>query len=77
MVCLQETWISSGTDLSPYIIPGYHLISTPHYALSHGGLVIYFSEKWNYNIKTDDKFQNCRRNKLLKCVILIKNPNGK
>ena len=54
VVCPQETWISSGTDLSPYIIPGYHLISTPHYASSHGGLVIYLNEKWNYNIKTDD-----------------------
>ena len=54
MVCLQETWISSGTDLSPYIIPGYHLISNPHYASSHGGLVIYLSEKWNYTIKTDN-----------------------
>ena len=45
VLCLQETWISSGTDLSPYIIPGYHLISTPHYASSHGGLLIYLSEK--------------------------------
>ena len=25
VVCLQETWISSGTDISPYIIPEYHL----------------------------------------------------
>ena len=54
VICLQETWISSETDLSPYIIPGYHLISTPHYASSHGGLVIYLSEKWDYTIKTDD-----------------------
>ena len=41
VVCLQETWISSETDLSPYIISDYHLNSTPHYASSHGGLVIY------------------------------------
>ena len=54
VLCLQETWISSGTDLSPYIIPGYHLISTPHYASSHGGLLIYLSEKWDYTIKSND-----------------------
>ena len=54
VLCLQETWISSGTDLSPYIIPGYHLILTPHYASSHGGLLIYLSEKWDYTIKSND-----------------------
>ena len=31
---------SSVTDLSPYCIPGYHLISTPHYASIHGGSVL-------------------------------------
>ena len=55
VLCLQGTWISSGTDLSPYIIPGYHLISTPYYASSHGGLVIYLSKKWDYTIKSDDR----------------------
>ena len=82
VVCLQETWISSGTDLSPYIIPGYHLISTPHYASSHGGLAIYLSEKWNYNIKTDDTVSKlwerqiieiCDPNKKLKRKIAIGN----
>ena len=82
VVCLQETWISSGTDLSPYIIPGYHLISTPHYDWSHGGLVIYLSEKWNYNIKTDDTVSKlwerqiieiCDPNKKLKRKIVIGN----
>ena len=82
VVCLQETWISSGTDLSPYIIPGYHLISTPHYTSSHGGLVIYLSEKWNYYIKTDDTVSKlwerqiieiCDPNKKLKRKIVIGN----
>ena len=77
VVCLQETWISSGTDLSPYIIPGYHLISTPHYASSHGGLVIYLVKNGIIILKQMTQFQNCGRDKLLKFVIPIKNSNGK
>ena len=40
VLCLQKSWFSSDTDLSPYVISGYHLISTGHYASNHGGLVI-------------------------------------
>ena len=29
----------------PYMIPGYHLISTGHYTSTHGGLVIYLNKK--------------------------------
>ena len=28
VLCLQESWFSSKTDLSLYIMPGYHMIST-------------------------------------------------
>ena len=42
------------TDLSPIIIPGYHIISTGHYASNHGGLVIYLNDIWNYDIITCD-----------------------
>ena len=52
VICLQETWFSANTDLSPYIIPGYHIISTGHYASNHGGLVIYLNDIWNYDIIT-------------------------
>ena len=53
VLCLQASWFSSDTDLSPYRIPGYHIISTGHYASNHGGLVIYVhvSEKWSYKVK--------------------------
>ena len=51
VLCLQESWFSSDTDLSPYKISGYHMISTGHYASNHGGLVIYVSEKWSYKVK--------------------------
>ena len=45
VLCLQESWFSSETDLSSYVIPGYHMISSGHYASTHGGLVIYLHEK--------------------------------
>ena len=51
VLCLQESWFSSETDLSSYVIPGYHMISSGHYASTHGGLVIYLHEKWSYRIK--------------------------
>ena len=51
VICLQETGVSSETDLSLYMIPGYHLISTGHYASTHGGLVIYLNKKWDHTIK--------------------------
>ena len=73
VICLPGTWISSETDLSPYIIPGYHLISTPHYASSHGGLVIYLSEKWDYTIKTDDTLSKLWERQIIK----ISDPNKK
>ena len=77
VICLQETWISSETDLSPYIIPGYHLISTPHYASSHGGLVIYLSEKWDYTIKTDDTVSKLWERQIIEISDPKKNSNGK
>ena len=52
VICLQETWFTANTDLSPYIIPGYHMISTGCYASNHGGLVIYLSDIWNYEVNT-------------------------
>ena len=30
VLCLQESWFSSETDLSSYVIPGYHIISSGH-----------------------------------------------
>ena len=53
VLCLQESWFSCETDLSPYIIPGYHMISTGHYASNHGGLVIYLNKKWEYKLIAD------------------------
>ena len=72
VVCLQETWVSSDTDLSLYMIPGYHLISTSHYASSHGGLIMYLSKKWDYSIKTCDTTSNIWERQ----IVEIFNPNA-
>ena len=52
VLCLQESWFSTDTDLSLYKIPGYHMILTGHYASNHGGLVIYLHNKWDYVLKS-------------------------
>ena len=64
VLCLQESWFSSETDLSPYIIPGYHMISTGHYASNHGGLVMYLNKKWEYKLIAEgtDLHNNLRDN---------------
>ena len=69
--CLQGSWFSSDTDLSPYMISGYHLISTGHYASNHGGLVIYLNDSWSYKLK------NCQTDSQIweKQIIEICNPN--
>ena len=46
VLCLQESWFSYDTDLSPYVI------STGHYASNHGGLIIYLNDSWNYKLKS-------------------------
>ena len=58
VVCLHESWFSADTDLSLYIIPGYHLISTGRYASNHGGLVIYLNTNWDYKVISDDTVSN-------------------
>ena len=71
-MCLQESWFSSDTDLSPYVISGYHMISTGHYASNHGGLVIYLNDSWNYKLKS------CQTDSQIweKQIIEIFNPNN-
>ena len=44
-MCLQKIWFPPETDLSLYIIPRYHMISTGHYASNHSGLAIYLNKK--------------------------------
>ena len=58
VICLQETWFASNTDLSLYEMPEYHMINTGRCASNHGGLLIYLNKMWTYKIRncvTDSK----------------------
>ena len=46
VICLQETWFASNTDLSLHEMPGYHMINTGRCASNHGGLLIYLNKRW-------------------------------
>ena len=50
-----------------YSIPGYHMISTGHYASNHGGLVIYLNNN-NYN-------NNNNNNTLFQTIVHMDNTN--
>lgn len=47
-ICLQETWVSSSSDISTLYINGYELISKHFMCSSHGGLAIYLKECYQY-----------------------------
>ena len=72
-VCLQESWFSADTDLSQYMIPGYHLISTGRYASNHGGLVIYLNTNWDNKVISDDTVSKLWERQIVEII----NPNNK
>ena len=47
-LCLQETWLSENNDLSLFQLPGYVSISLNASCSSHGGLLVYVSEDYQY-----------------------------
>ena len=61
-ICLQETWLSSNSDVSFYSLPNYTLISQSKHVSAHGGLAIYLSNSHTYNIYNEivrsDIFEN-------------------
>ena len=44
IICLQETWIATGTDISLFNIANYNLISSEKSCSEHGGVAIYIHE---------------------------------
>ena len=76
-ICLQETWFSSETDLSHYSIPGYHMISTGHYASNHGGLMIYLNKKWEYKLIADATESKLWEKQIIEIFDLTKNQGQK
>ena len=49
-ICLQETGLSDKSDTSLLRLDGYNLISQGKICTMHGGLAIYLSDKYNYNL---------------------------
>ena len=41
IICLQETWLEEGADLSLFQIPGYDCVAKGKYCSAHGGLITY------------------------------------
>ena len=37
-ICIQESWLKQGQDISLFQIPGYKLINQPKICSEHGGL---------------------------------------
>ena len=49
-ICLQETWLSAGSDLSLLQLPGYNLISLGKSCSAHGGVCIYLKDNYEYSV---------------------------
>jgi len=45
-LCLQETWLTEGSDLSLIQIPGYNLIHLGRSCSAHSGLAIYLHQNY-------------------------------
>ena len=50
-VCLQETWLTSDVNVTLFEIPGYELIHQGSRCSRHGGLIIYWHEKYCYEVR--------------------------
>ena len=49
-ICLQETWLQDDVDLCLLQIDGYELISQGKICSTHGGLLIYLRQEYDYKI---------------------------
>ena len=47
-ICLQETWLESEADLSPFQIPGYTCVHQGKRCSQHGGLITYIHHDYNF-----------------------------
>ena len=50
-ICLQETWLSDKHETTIFNLPGYHLIHAGKSCSDCGGLMIYLSDVFSYNVK--------------------------
>ena len=61
-ICLQETWMSTDSDLSLLQLPGYQLIHQGSKCTKHDGLMIYLNGSYSYkkrNLFTNSNIWEC------------------
>jgi hypothetical protein len=51
-ICLQESWLGENVDVSVFHIENYHCISKPKSCSSHGGLIIYLHQMYDYDVSS-------------------------
>ena len=51
VICLQESWLRDEDDITPYLLPEYHLINQGRVCSKHGGLMIYVKDSFTYKIQ--------------------------
>ena len=49
-ICLQETWLSDDSDTSLLKLDGYNLITKAKQCSAHGGVAIYLSDRFKFDI---------------------------
>ena len=49
-ICLQESWLTDNSDTSFFHLAGYKLISQGKHCSSHGGLLIYLSDEYDFKL---------------------------
>ena len=57
-ICLQETWLSTNSDISLLQLNGYRLIYKGKSASDHGGVAIYLKEHYKYKVLSYDSLTN-------------------
>ena len=57
-ICLQETWLEEGADLTQFHIPNYTCIAQGKSSSQHGGLMTYIHNDYNYEKYTSPDHSN-------------------
>ena len=50
-ICIQESWLKQGQDISLFQIPGCNLINQPKICSEHGGLITYLKREYTHNVR--------------------------
>ena len=73
IICLQETWLEEGADLSQFHISNYRCVSQGKYCSQHGGLITYVHVTYDF-----EEISIPIRSNIWEClVLLIRNNGGK